>query len=155
MARAALLRWRQRILELGQQLFPVHDRNHTVVAGAIGDVDPILLGPSRNRAMDAFAAIRIMVMGLGLRADHAEVADVYRLCRIAQVVDLQVIAARPSFLRVVGDQIRDAGVAFPPALVRASEVVDDRRQLVGFAGTVTSQISCALPPSGRSSTTCP
>ena len=48
--------------------------------------------------MDAFAAIRIMVMGLGLRADHAEVADVYRLCRIAQVVDLQVIAAvHPSF----------------------------------------------------------
>ena len=68
-------------------------------------------------------------MGLGLRAYHAEVADVHRLCRIAQVVDLQVIAARPPFLRVVGDEIRDAGVAFPPALVRAGEVVDDRRQL--------------------------
>ena len=70
-----------------------------------------------------------MVMGLGLRAHHAEVADVYRLCRIAQVVDLEVIAAHPSFLRVVGDEIRDAGVAFPPALVRAGQVVDDRCQL--------------------------
>ena len=44
----------QRVLEFGQQLLPVHDRDDTVAAGPIGDIDPVLPGPGRNRAMDAF-----------------------------------------------------------------------------------------------------
>ena len=39
----------QRVLELGQQLLAIDDRDHAVVAGAVGDVDAILLGPRRDR----------------------------------------------------------------------------------------------------------
>jgi hypothetical protein len=37
-----------------------------------------------------------------------------------------VIAAGPSFVSPVRDEIRNAGVAFPPAFVRAIQLVDDR-----------------------------
>ena len=116
-----------RVLELGQQLLAIDDRDHAVVAGAVGDVDAILLGAGRNGAVNALAFLR--GTRARLRADHPEIADVDRLGRIAQVVDLQVVAAVPSLVALVRDQIRDAGVALPPALVRPAEAIDDRDQL--------------------------
>src|SRR6185503_8727174 len=113
--------------ELGQQLLAIDDRDHAVVAGAVSDVDAILPGASRNGAVNSLAFLR--GARAGLRADHTEIADVDRLGRIAQVIDLQVVAAVPSLVALVRDQIRDAGVALPPVLVSPAEAVDDRDHL--------------------------
>src|SRR5262249_13132160 len=105
-------------------LLAIDDRDHAIVAGAVGDIDAILLGPGRDRTVNALAFVR--GTRARLRADHTKIADVDRLGRIAQVIDLQVVAAVPSLVALVRDQIRDAGVALPPTLVSPVEAVDDR-----------------------------
>src|SRR5437762_11401534 len=61
----------------------------------------------------------------GLLAGQAEIADLHRVCRIGQVVDL--CHARDAPAGLAGNEIRDAGVAFPPALMRALQPLNDAR----------------------------
>ena len=102
---------------------------------------PVEIGPCNSVGTAPVAA--------GLLARPAEIADLHRLRRIAEVVDLGHAPEPPA--RDSGDEVGDAGVALPPVLVRVLESA--RRPVVtstGFAGSVTSQISWASPPKVRS-----
>ena len=74
-------------------------------------------GPSRDHAVQIG---RHRAGRAGLLADQAEVADFHRLRRIAEIEHLGHAARRASLH--AGDEVGDAGVAFPPALVRVLEV---------------------------------
>ena len=58
--------------------------------------------------------------GAGLLADQAEVADLHGLCRIAQVEHLGHAPRAPAV--DAGNEIGDAGVALPEALVRVLQI---------------------------------
>src|SRR5207244_1569718 len=62
-----------------------------------------------------------------LLARQAEVTDVYGLGRIAEVIDLRHATHAPA--RNAGDEICNAGVAFPPVLVRVAPAFQPRQQL--------------------------
>src|SRR5262245_14436790 len=63
---------------------------------------------------------------------QAEVADLHRLCGIAEIVDLEHAVAAPA--RYTGDQKADAAVALPPALVRVLVVAADAGDELGVSG---------------------
>ena len=75
---------------------------------------------------------RYRARGAGFLADETERADEHRLHGIGEIVDQR--HARTAPLRLAGNQIRDAGVAFPPVLVRAFEPAHDRRQQLRMRG---------------------
>ncbi len=116
---------------------------------AIDDLDDCLRPTCRSRSTRgcrsvrgnrAVQASRRRAHAAGLLSGQPEIADEHRLGRIAQIVDLRHAIDAPA--RRAGDQIRDAGVAFPPVLVRAAESADDDRHARrAWTGSVTSQIS--------------
>ena len=76
----------------------------------------------------------------------AKVADLDRVRRVREVVDLGHARHPPT--RHAGD---DAGVAFPPALMRSFQAFDDAGdQLRMTLGSAVFQISCAAYPNRRS-----
>src|SRR5947207_3341831 len=63
-------------------------------------------------------------------ASEAEVADELRLCRVRQVVDLRHAARAPAL--DPRDEVGDAAVTLPEALVRAFQALHHRRDKRGL-----------------------
>ena len=68
-------------------------------------------------------------LGVRLRSEQPEIADVDGLRGIAQIVNLEMVPTCPPFVPSVGHEIRNPGVAFPPALMRPIEAGDDGDEL--------------------------
>jgi hypothetical protein len=79
----------------------------------------------------------------GLLAGQAKVADVHRPRRIAEIVDLSHTLDAPAGR--AGDEVGDAGVAFPEALVGVAQAHDDAGQQgrMGRIGHVPDFMSLA------------
>ena len=103
-----------------EQLLAVHDLQHALGPGAVGEVHAVLVGDGPVHALRGGPGRARLLAG------QPEVADEARLRGIAQVVDLGHAVGAPAGRRAVGDQVGDAGVALPPVLVRALEPVEDR-----------------------------
>ena len=107
--------FRRRLLRAVEQLLAVDDLQDAALVGAVAEVDAVALRAGRDHAVQ-FGRHR--AGRAGLLAGQAEVADVHRLGRIAEIVDLRHAAGAP--VRHAGNEIGNAGVAFPPALVRVA-----------------------------------
>jgi hypothetical protein len=115
-----------------QQLLAVDDLDHAALVGAVAEIDPVALRARRDRPVQVG---RHLAGRARLLADQAEVADVHRLGRIGEVVDLGHALGAP----VLGaaDQKGDAGVAFPPVLVGVAQALEAGQQLgIGRIGDV-------------------
>src|SRR6266581_4696045 len=143
-------------LRTAQELLPVDDLQYAFAVRAVGEIDAIVFRAGRNgsvqRARRGTARARLVPW-------EPEVADEDGPCRIGEVVDLRM-APRPPALDARNEK-RDARVAFPPALVRALELVDDGREarrlrrvghvpdLVRGVAVVAQQIHLALVAFGE------
>jgi len=81
--------------------------------------------------------------GAGLLSDQPEIPDILRVRGVVQVINLQMLrrsAVLPVVIGVVGDEVGDAGVAFPPVLVGIAEMADDGlgELRVGWIGDVVN-----------------
>ena len=106
-----------------QQLLAIDDLQHAALVGAVAEIDAIAGGSGRDRAVQF---CRHGAGGAGLLAGQAEVADLLRMRGIGEVVDLRH-APHPPVGRA-RDEVGDAGVAFPPVLVRVLQPVEPRHQ---------------------------
>src|SRR5262249_39079129 len=113
---------RRRFERTFQQLLAIEDLQHAALVGAVPDIDAIALRTARDRAV---LLGRNRPLGAGLLANHAEVANVLRMRRIAQVIDLHHAARAPP--RRARHEVGDAGVALPPVLVRVLQAFADLR----------------------------
>ena len=102
-----------------EQLGAVDDLQYAVLVGAIAEIHAIAGGAGGNRAVQL---LRGRSGRIRLLPREAEVADEYRMVRIAQVVDLRHPPRSPR--RQAGNEIGDARIAFPEVLVRALEAAD-------------------------------
>ena len=122
-----------------QQLLAIDDLHEAALVGAVAEIDAVALRPGRDRP------VQVRRHGAGrarLLADQPEVADLHRLGRIAEVVELRHALGAP-ILRAA-DQEGDAGVAFPPALVRVAQAVEPRDQhRLGGIGDVPDLVRLA------------
>jgi len=120
---------RRRLFRPFEQLFRVDDLQDAALVGAVAEIDAVALRPGRNRPMQVG---RHRAGGARLLADQAEVADLHRVLRIGEIVDLRHALGAP--VGRAADQEGDAGVALPPALVRVLQSVDAGHQhgLGGF-----------------------
>ena len=109
-----------------QELVPVHDLQHPLGAGAVGDVDAVAEG---NGAVEPFGR---RPRGAGLLARQAEVPDEARLRRVAQIVDLGHPVCPPARRTSVRDQVGDPRIALPPVLVGTVEPLDHRHHVPGL-----------------------
>ena len=117
----------RRLLRALQQLLAVDDLHDAALVGAVAEVDAVALRPGRDRPVQVG---RHRAGRARLLADQAEVADLHRLGRIAEVVDLRHAraCASPSAPET---RIGDAGVAFPPVLVRVLQPAGDAATSTG------------------------
>ena len=118
-----------RLLWSFQQFLAIDDLHDAVPAGAIAEVHAIELR-HRDRSM------QLRRHGIHRRArllpGQSEIANEDGVRRIAQVVDLRHARCPPR--RIAADQIRNARLALPEALVRLLQVVDhsgEERRLFG------------------------
>ncbi len=109
-----------------EQLLAVHDLQHALGAGAVGEVHAVLVGDGPVHALGRGAGRARLLAG------QPEVADEARLRRIAEVVDGRHPVGAPAARRAVGDEVGDAAVALPPVLVRALEPVEHRGEQRGL-----------------------
>ncbi len=113
----------RRLFRAGQKLLAVDDLHDAAFVGAVAEIDAVGLRPERDHAVQHG---RHRAGRARLLPGQAEVADLHRMRRIAQVVDLRHAVGAPA--RRARHQIGDAGVAFPPALMRALEAGDAREE---------------------------
>src|SRR6202023_567194 len=107
---------RRRLLRTIQQFFAVYDLQDAALVGAITEIDPIALWPGRDATVQLG---RNRAGRARFLPRQAEVADLDRFCRVAEVIDLGHPAYAPT-LRARNEE-RDAGVAFPPVFVGVLE----------------------------------
>ena len=112
-----------RLLRTVQQLLAVDDLDDAPRAGAVAEVDAIAIRSERDGAVKAG---RRRADAAGLLTGQPEIANEHRLGRIAQIVDLGHAIGAPAGR--AGHQIGDAGVAFPPVLMRGAQSADDDGQ---------------------------
>src|SRR5712691_3475548 len=121
----------------GQELGAVNDLHDPVGAGAVREIDPVesgarpsdrvggVVGPGRDGAVDAGHRSEVgWNHASRLLPVEGPVAEEHRICRVAEIEDEDVVAPPPPVRRVIAasaDDVGDAGVAFPPALVRPGE----------------------------------
>src|SRR5262249_27183824 len=105
------------------------DLKNPTVERSISEIETIALRSGRDRAVQ----VRRHRAGRArLMAGQPEVADLHRLCGIAQIVHLEHAVAAPA--RDAGNQEADAGVALPPALVCVLVVAADTGHEPGVGG---------------------
>ena len=114
---------RRRLLRAVEQLVAIDDLQHAALVGAVAEIDAVALRAGRDRPVQ-FGRHR--AGRARLLAGQAEVADLHGMRGIAEVVDLRHAAGAP--VRRARHQIGDAGVAFPPALVRVLQAAEPRDQ---------------------------
>ena len=112
----------RRLLRSVQELIAIHNLHDAVAIGAVAEVDAIAARAGGHGAVQFGWNRRPGRSGLLPR--QAEVANEHRMGRIAEIIDLRHAANAPA--GHAGDKVGDAGVAFPPALVRIHQAV--RRQ---------------------------
>ena len=105
-----------------QQLVAIDDLQDAALAAAVAEIDPVELR-HRDRPVQLG---RHRSGRARLLAGQAEVANLHRMGRIAEIVNLGHPLDAPARHR--RDQVADAGVAFPPGLVRVLVVAADLRQ---------------------------
>src|SRR5580704_6020345 len=108
--------FRRRLLRPLQQLLPVDDLQLAALVGAVAEIDTVAGRTQRYRSVQLG---RNLAGGSRLLADEAEIADLDRIERIAEVEDLGHPSHAPTLH--ARDQVGDAGVALPPALVGVDE----------------------------------
>src|SRR5262249_34922060 len=86
----------------------------------VGEIEPIALHAGGDRSVQIRGH---RAGGAGLVPGQTEVADLHRLRRIAQVVDLEHARCAPA--GYAGHEAADARAALPPALVRVPVVSAD------------------------------
>src|SRR6185437_987617 len=96
----------------GEQLLAIDDLQDAALVRAVAEVDAVRLRSHRDRSVQLYGRL---ARGTGLLSGEPEVADELRMRGIGKVVDLRHAPHAPTL--DAGDEIRDAGVAFPPALV--------------------------------------
>ncbi len=106
---------RRRLLRALQQLLAVDDLQHAAGAAAIAEIDAVLVD-HRDRTMQIG---RHRAGRARLLAGQAEVADLHRLRRVLEIVDLGHALGAPAGHG--GDEIGNAGLALPPVLVRVAD----------------------------------
>src|SRR5207237_4302008 len=116
-----------RLLRAFEQLLAIDDLHDAITAGAVAEVDAIEL---RHRDRSVQLGRYRHHRRAGLLSGQTEVANENGLRRIAQVVDLR--HARRAPCGIAAHDIRDAGVTFPPALMRVLQPTDDRDNLAGL-----------------------
>ena len=123
---------RRRLLRALEQFLAVDDLQDAALVGAVAEIDAVALRPGRDRPVQLG---RHRAGRAGLLAGQAEVADLHRMGGIAQIVDLRHALGAP--VGRAGDEVGDAGVALPPALVRVLQPVEPRDQhRIGRIGDV-------------------
>ena len=119
--------FRRRLLRTGQELLAIDDLHDAAAVGAVGEDDAVVLHAGRDHAVQVG---RHGAGRAGLLADQTEIADIHRLRRIAEIVDLGLPARAP--VLQAGNEVGDAGVALPPVLVGVHEVGRDGADLLGI-----------------------
>src|SRR3954470_7819651 len=117
--RIAQILWR-RLLRAFQELLTIDDLQNAALAAAVAEINAVD-GWHRDRPMQLG---RHRAGGARLLTRQAEIADLHRLRRIAEIVDFGHALDAPA--RHTRDDVGNAGVAFPPALVRVAIVAADR-----------------------------
>ena len=130
---------RRRLLRPLEQLLAVDDLQDAALVGAVAEVDAVALRPGRDRPVQLG---RHRAGRARLLAGQAEVADLHRMGGIGEVVDLRHAPGAP--VGRAGDEVGDAGVALPPALVRVLQPVEPRDQhRLGRIGDVPDLVRLA------------
>ena len=112
---------RRRLLRSLEELLAIDDLHHAALVGAVAEIDAVGLRAERDHAMQLG---RHRAGRVRLLAGQAEIPDLCRMGRIGKIVDLRhAPGAPPGRAR---NQIGNAGVAFPPALMSVLESVDAR-----------------------------
>src|SRR5262245_66470678 len=106
----------RRHLRTVEPLPAVDDLNLAALVGPVSKIVAVALRAGGNHAVE-FG--RNGAGGARLLADQAVIADLHRLGGIAEIVHFGHSARAPPL--DPGDEISDAGVAFPPALMRVLE----------------------------------
>ncbi len=144
------------LLRTVQELFAVDDLQHALAVRPIGEIDAVAPG---TRGDGAVQGARHGPARAGLVPGQPEIADEDGFRRIGEIVDLWVAPHAPAL--DARDEKRDAGIALPPALVRALELADDGREdrrlrrvghvpdLVRGVAVVAQQIDLALVAPGQ------
>ena len=123
---------RRRLLRPVEQLVAVDDLQEAALVGAVAEIDPVALRPGRDRPVQ-FGRHR--AGRAGLLAGQAEIADLHGMRGIAEIVDLRHAPGAP--VRRARHEKGNAGVAFPPVLVRVLQAADPRDQhRIGGIGDV-------------------
>ena len=117
---------RHRLFRSLEQLRAVENLENAAVERPVSQIKSIALRPRRDRAVQVgrHCAGRARLM-----TGEPEVANLPRVRRIAEVVDLQHALRAPA--RHAGNEEADAGVAFPPALVRVPVIAADPADELG------------------------
>src|SRR6267142_2287692 len=118
---------RRGLVRPGEQLRAVDNLHDAGLVRAVSEIDAIALRTRGDRPMQLGRhGLRLRA---GLLAGEAEIADEPGIRRVGEVVHLRHAPRAPAIQP--GDEVGDARVAFPPALVRALELVhhdsDSRR----------------------------
>ena len=83
--------WRANVIRVAQQQFPpVYYLDDPIASNTIRHINPVFDRIARDRAVDAGRRVHRSFerRGAGLLADQPEVADIDRICRVVEVVDL-------------------------------------------------------------------
>src|SRR5207302_6530342 len=110
---------RRRLLRTFQELLAVDDLQDAAGAAAVTEIDAVDL---RQRDRPVQFGRHRSARGR-LLPGQTEIANLRRLCRITKVIDFGHALDAPS--GDGGNQIGNAGVAFPPALLRYAMVAAD------------------------------
>src|SRR6202795_247642 len=100
--------FRRRLLRPVEELVAVDNLHDAAFVGAVAEIDAVAPRAERDRAVQLG---RYRPGGAGLLAGQAEIADLDRMRRVAEVPHFGHPVDAPA--RHAGDQISDPGVAFP------------------------------------------
>ncbi len=112
--------FRRRLLRPVQQLVAVDDLQEAALVGAVTEIDAVAFGASRDRSVQ-FG--RHGAGRAGLLTGKPEIPDLRGMRGIGEIVDHRHPARAP--VRLARHQVGNAGVAFPPVLVRVLQALAD------------------------------
>ncbi len=101
--------------------------DHAVARVVVSQIHAIAFGSGRKSSVQAS---RRGAFGSRFLPRQTEIANEHGFRGIAQIVNLHHARRAPAHR--AGDQIRDAGVAFPPILMSVAQAADDHGDAVGL-----------------------
>ena len=110
---------RRRLFRPVQKFFAIDDLQDAALIGAVAEIDAVTLRSRRHHAVQRH---RYRPVRAGLLPRQTKVADEHRVGRIGEVVDLGHAVGAPT--GHTGDEVSNAGVAFPPAFMCSLQILD-------------------------------